>query len=220
MLTVRHLSCLFIKNRKHLINALSIEPSYLRNAATESGAVIDYRNWQIPLSRRFRALKIWFVIRTYGVDGFKALIRKHISLGNDFAKSIASQPHMFEIVTPPAFALTVISVRSKSGSRAESNRLTKAVHGLIERQGDIMLTSSAIGEYFVIRIVGANPNTDAESLRRAFDILMLATEQVTRQHQQDTQVCEYTKDAIERSGNGSLWPHRKSASAVIEVRPT
>ena len=64
--------CFFVADRAALINTLSVLPEYLRNEATESGAVIDYRDWQIPLGRRFRALKLWFVIRHYGVEGLAA----------------------------------------------------------------------------------------------------------------------------------------------------
>ena len=65
-------SCFWVADRKALIQTLSILPEYLRNQATESGAVIDYRDWHIQLGRRFRSLKLWFVIRHYGVEGLAA----------------------------------------------------------------------------------------------------------------------------------------------------
>src|SRR5581483_1125771 len=65
---------LYVADRAPLIDALSIVPEYLRNAASESGAVIDYRDWHVPLGRRFRALKLWFVLRHYGVEGLRAHI--------------------------------------------------------------------------------------------------------------------------------------------------
>jgi aromatic-L-amino-acid/L-tryptophan decarboxylase len=75
MLTNFDCSTLWVQERIHLLNALDITPEYLRNKASESGSVIDYRNWQIPLGRRFRALKLWFVIRTYGIEGLQSFIR-------------------------------------------------------------------------------------------------------------------------------------------------
>src|SRR6185437_4299130 len=63
--------CFYVANRNELIQTMSIVPEYLRNKATESGAVIDYRDWHIPLGRRFRALKLWFVIRHYGIEGLQ-----------------------------------------------------------------------------------------------------------------------------------------------------
>ena len=81
MLTNFDCDCMFVADREPLIRALSILPEYLKNEATQSGAVIDYRDWQIPLGRRFRALKLWLVIRHYGVEGLRAHIEKHVELG-------------------------------------------------------------------------------------------------------------------------------------------
>ncbi len=77
--------CFYVADRAALIQTLSVLPEYLRNRATESGAVLDYRDWQIPLGRRFRALKLWFVIRHYGVEGLRHHIRRHLELAQAFA---------------------------------------------------------------------------------------------------------------------------------------
>ncbi|KAL9638642.1 MAG: hypothetical protein Q9164_001421 [Protoblastenia rupestris] len=103
-------SCLFVRNRRDLTDVLSVTPSYLRNEYTDSGVVTDYRDWQIPLGRRFRSLKIWFVLRTYGVNGMKAHVRRHIALGYKFAGWVRERSDLFNIVAPPAFALTVFTV--------------------------------------------------------------------------------------------------------------
>ena len=104
-------SCLWVKCRKDLTSALSITPAYLRNDFSDSGIVTDYRDWSIPLGRRFRSLKIWFVLRTYGVSGLKAYIRNHIRLGTIFHGWVESRPDLFGVLTPPAFALTVFTVK-------------------------------------------------------------------------------------------------------------
>jgi aromatic-L-amino-acid/L-tryptophan decarboxylase len=77
--------CFWVADRAALIRSLSILPAYLRNQATESGAVIDYRDWHIQLGRRFRALKLWFVIRHYGVEGLQHHVREHVRLAQMFA---------------------------------------------------------------------------------------------------------------------------------------
>ena len=74
----------------------------------------DYRDWQIPLGRRFRSLKIWFVLRAYGVSGLRAYIRNHIRLGMKFHDWIGSRSDLFEVLTPPAFALTVLTVKPEN----------------------------------------------------------------------------------------------------------
>lgn len=109
-------SCLWVKNRTDLTSALSITPSYLRNDFSDSGLVTDYRDWQIPLGRRFRSLKIWFVLRTYGVSGLKAYIRNHIQLGKMFHDWVASRQDIFEVFAYPRFALTVLTIKPVEGS--------------------------------------------------------------------------------------------------------
>jgi len=82
--------CFYVADRAALIQTLSILPEYLRNRATESGAVIDYRDWHIQLGRRFRALKLWFVIRHYGVQGLRTHVRRHVALAQAFAGWVAA----------------------------------------------------------------------------------------------------------------------------------
>ena len=108
-----------MQRRRDLTDALSITPSYLRNNFSSSGLVTDYRDWQIPLGRRFRSLKIWFVMRSYGTAAMKAHIRNHIELGKVFHSLVLSRSDLFKVVTPPAFAVTVLTVlppRQKSGN--------------------------------------------------------------------------------------------------------
>ncbi|CAK4034064.1 Aromatic-L-amino-acid decarboxylase [Lecanosticta acicola] len=110
LLTNFDATILYVQKRRDLTDAMSITPSYLRNQFSDSGQVTDYRDWQIPLGRRFRSLKIWFIIRTWGVAGLRNHIRHHISLGKLFANLVRSRSDLFSILTPPDFALTVITV--------------------------------------------------------------------------------------------------------------
>ncbi len=84
LLTNFDCGCLWIADRAPLMAALNVTPEYLRNSASDSGSVIDYRDWQIPLGRRMRALKLWFVMRCYGIEGLQRYIRKHIELAITF----------------------------------------------------------------------------------------------------------------------------------------
>lgn len=110
LLTNFDASCLFVQKRRDLTDALSITPAYLKNQFSDSGLVTDYRDWQIPLGRRFRSLKIWFVIRTWGVQGLQQHIRHHLKLGQMFADLVRSRSDIFSILTTPRFALTVFTV--------------------------------------------------------------------------------------------------------------
>ncbi|GAM91628.1 hypothetical protein ANO11243_096800 [Dothideomycetidae sp. 11243] len=201
-------SCLFVQNRRDLTDALSITPSYLRNTFSDSGLVTDYRDWQIPLGRRFRALKIWFVMRTYGLEGMRAHIRRHIALGEGFAALLRTRPDLFQILAGPAFALTVLTIKPRPRAaihttdnkaadprpyeesqrplvpeqidedREEANSVTKEVYTLIDGEKQIFLTASVIGGVYAIRVVSANPLAEEKYVKRAFEIIVDAAERV------------------------------------------
>jgi aromatic-L-amino-acid decarboxylase len=195
LLTNFDASCLWVQRRRHLIDALSITPSYLQNDFSDSGLVTDYRDWQIPLGRRFRALKIWFVLRTYGIEGLKSHIRGHIRIGRVFHSLVSSRSDLFNILTPPAFALTVFNIvmpvrkdhiqpnatdpcTDGDESYEQVNKITKTVYELVNSRGEIYLTSTVLNGIYSIRVVSANPKAEEKYLRRAFDILVSTTEEV------------------------------------------
>ncbi|KAJ9650621.1 hypothetical protein H2198_010076 [Neophaeococcomyces mojaviensis] len=114
-------SLLYVRSRRDLTSALSVSPAYLQNKHTDSGLVTDYRDWQIPLGRRFRALKIWFVVRSYGIEGLRAHIRRTVRVGEHCAKLVTESKdgkELFELVTKPAFGLTCFRIRPDAIPRA------------------------------------------------------------------------------------------------------
>ena len=196
---------MFVKDRTDLTSALSITPSYLKNSFSDSGLVTDYRDWQIPLGRRFRSLKVWFVLRTYGVSGIQTHIRNHVRLGELFHELVLTRGDLFSVLTGPAFALTVITVKPPQSQRqvsanqpdpsherylndftpdaenqalVDANNLTKEVYELVNRNGEIFLTSSVINGIYAIRVVSGSPKAEETYIRRAFEILVEATEEV------------------------------------------
>ena len=97
-------------DRTALLGALSILPEYLRSQAAESGAVIDYRDWQVPLGRRFRSLKLWFHLRIDGVEPVQEMIREHVRLTQMLAELVDADER-FEIVAPHPLNLLCLAVR-------------------------------------------------------------------------------------------------------------
>ena len=137
--------CLWVADRAALIRALSILPEYLKNAATEAGAVIDYRDWHVQLGRRFRALKLWFVIRHYGVEGLQHHIREHVRLAQQFAAWVAAEP-AFELAAPAP--LNLVCFRLREGGD-EANR------ALLERlnaSGKMYLTHTVLDGKYTLRL--------------------------------------------------------------------
>ena len=142
------------------IQTLSVLPEYLRNQATESGAVIDYRDWQIPLGRRFRALKLWFVIRHYGVEGLQHHIREHVALAQQFAEWV-KHDERFELAAPAP--LNLVCFRLKAGDAANQALLDR-----LNRSGELYLTHTRLNDRFTLRICVGQTNTRREHVERAW----------------------------------------------------
>jgi len=159
--------CFFVADRAALIQTLSILPEYLRNQATESGAVIDYRDWHIPLGRRFRALKLWFVIRHYGVEGLQYHIRRHVALAQDFASWVQADPR-FEIVAP--VPLNLVCFRLIGGDQLNQELLTQ-----LNRSGELYLTHTKLNDQYVLRLCVGQTYTDAQHVQRAWALIQEAT---------------------------------------------
>jgi aromatic-L-amino-acid decarboxylase len=144
LLTNFDCDALWVGDRAPLLGALSILPEYLRNAATESGAVIDYRDWHVPLGRRFRALKLWAVIRWYGAEGLREHIRQHVALTQDLAARIAKDDR-FEIAAPHPLAL--VAFRLKDGDDA-----TLALMRKVNESGAAYLTHTVVNGRATLRV--------------------------------------------------------------------
>jgi aromatic-L-amino-acid decarboxylase len=156
----------WVADRSALVAALSILPEYLRNTATESGAVIDYRDWHVPLGRRFRALKLWAVIRWYGAEGLRAHIRKHVALAQEFAGWVAADER-FELLAPHPLAL--VTFRLRAGD--------EATLGLMERvntSGRAYLTHTSVGGRAALRLAIGSPLTEREHVEQVWKLLSAA----------------------------------------------
>jgi aromatic-L-amino-acid decarboxylase len=131
-----------------LVGALSVLPEFLRNAQTESGAVIDYRDWQVPLGRRFRALKLWAVLRWYGLEGLREHIRTGVGLAQELA-AWARADSRFEVVAP--HPLSLVCLRLVAGDEA-----TEALLRAVNESGQAYLSHTKVHGRYVLRVaIGA-----------------------------------------------------------------
>ena len=153
-------SCFWVRSRAALIAALSILPEYLRNAATASGAVIDYRDWQIPLGRRFRALKLWFVIRHYGVEGLRREVRRHVALAQEFAAWVRDDPR-FELAAP--VPLNLVCFRHRAGDAANQTILDR-----LNASGDLYLTHTRLDGKLTLRMCIGQASTERRHVANAW----------------------------------------------------
>jgi aromatic-L-amino-acid decarboxylase len=144
LLTNFDCDCLYVADRRALIGTMSVLPEYLRNQASAAGDVIDYRDWQIPLGRRFRALKLWFVLRHYGAAGLREHVRRHVALARELAAWLESDPR-FHVAAP--VPLNLVCFRHQHGDVATQRLLDR-----VNASGRAYLTHARLDERLVIRV--------------------------------------------------------------------
>ncbi len=155
--------CFWVRRKKELIDALSILPEYLRNEATSSGAVVDYRDWHVPLGRRFRALKLWFVIRHYGVEGLRYHVRRHVELAKKFASWVGADPR-FELAAP--VPLNLVCFRHRGGDAANEELLRT-----LNASGKLYLTHTKLGSRYTLRMSIGQTRTEERHVREAWEMI-------------------------------------------------
>jgi aromatic-L-amino-acid decarboxylase len=163
LLTNFDCNVMWVADRRPLVQAMSILPPYLRGAASRSERVVDFRDWHVPLGRRFRALKLWWVLRYYGAAGLRRQIEGHIALADALGRWIQSQPQL-ELIAPVSFALVCFCHRD--GDRA-TDRLLEAINA----SGEAYLTGSTIAQRRFIRVSIGQPATTGEHVARLAQLI-------------------------------------------------
>ncbi|KAJ7076898.1 pyridoxal phosphate-dependent transferase [Mycena belliarum] len=166
-------STLWVRDRKSLTSALDITPPFLRTAHGDAGTVTDYRNWHLALGRRFRALKVWFVLRGFGVEGFRKHIRQGIALNAMFG-ALLKESDILALITPPWLALTVFRLAPPhlGLDAAALNQLNAAFFARLAVRPDLAITQTVLNGVFCVRFaVGAARTTEAH-VRAAFDAIV------------------------------------------------
>ena len=162
--------CFWVADRAALIQTLSVLPEYLKNQATASGAVFDYRDWQIPLGRRFRSLKLWFVIRHYGIEGLQHHVRRHVELAQEFAHWVGKDGR-FELAAP--VPLNLVCFRHRAG-----DRVNQALMDRLNRSGDLYLTHTRLQERITLRFCVGQTHTEARHVLRAWQRIQQEAEAI------------------------------------------
>ena len=153
--------CLYVADRSALVRTLSVLPEFLKNQATASGAVIDYRDWQVPLGRRFRALKLWFVLRHYGAEGLRHHVRRHVELARQFADWVEADAR-FELAAPAP--LNLVCFRHRGG-----DAINQAILDRLNRSGHLYLTHTKLDGKFTLRMSIGQSRTELSHVQRAWE---------------------------------------------------
>jgi aromatic-L-amino-acid/L-tryptophan decarboxylase len=169
LLTNFDCSAHFVRDAGALVRTLSVLPAYLQSR--ETGEVIDYRDWGVPLGRRFRALKLWFVLRSYGVERLQAMLRNHIAWTAELAERIAAEPD-FELVTPQRLALLTFRYRPRAlDDEARLDRLNELLLHTLNDDGRLYLTQTRVRGRYVIRFAIGQLYTTREHVHHAWAVI-------------------------------------------------
>ncbi|KAG5948658.1 hypothetical protein E4U53_006207 [Claviceps sorghi] len=175
LLTGYDCSATFVRSRAHLTDALSVDGApYLRNHASDAGLVTDYRDWQIALGKRFRSLKLWFVLRSYGIRGLQAHLRSGIAMAHALERRLATRPDLFTLFTPARFALVTLRVAAPDEHRADAR--TRRVYDAVLARAEYFLTSTLVHGRTVIRVCTAVTGVREEHVDGVFRVLVREAE--------------------------------------------
>jgi aromatic-L-amino-acid/L-tryptophan decarboxylase len=167
MLTNFDCSAHFVRDPDALVRTLTILPEFLRSR--EQGAVIDYRDWSVPLGRRFRALKLWFVVRSYGIAGIRDMVRRHIAIATEAEALMRAEPD-FEIVAPRS--LSLFNFRYRPGGADDEAALDRLNEALLHRLNDggrIYLTQNRVRGRYAIRFAVGQTTTERRHVLAAWE---------------------------------------------------
>ncbi|MFM7522042.1 MAG: pyridoxal-dependent decarboxylase [Planctomycetota bacterium] len=162
--------CLWLADRAPVVRALSVKPEYLRNAATESGAVIDYSDWQVPLGRRFRALKLWLTLRLTGAEALRGRIRDHVHWAGWFAERVAADDRLV-LLCPPSLALVCFAA---AGGDAATTILLEQINA----NGRVLMSQARVAGRTAIRLAVGSPTTRREHVEGAWDTVVAGLSQM------------------------------------------
>lgn len=159
-------SAFWVRDRAALTSALSIDPEYLRQAASDSGQVIDYRDWQLPLGRRFRALKLWFVLRLFGAEQIRRIVREHLRLTGLFASWVEEDP-AFEVAAP--HPVNLVCFRHIGG-----DDVNQRIMDTVNESGEVFFTHTVLDGQLTLRMAIGAERTEERHVRRAWDLIKAA----------------------------------------------
>jgi len=178
LLTNFDCSLLYTSDRAGLTAGLSITPEYLKNAASTAGSVIDYRDWQVPLGRRFRSLKLWFVLRHYGLANLRAYIRQHISAAVWFETFVKSEARLVMVSRSSNMNLVCFRCAARPGElAADTDARSKALLEKLNSDGDMYLTHTVLPDAatgqsrYTLRLSIGGTYTTAEHVRQAAEMI-------------------------------------------------
>jgi len=174
LLTNFDCSAHFIRDPEALVKTLAIRPSFLKTHGRDG--IVNFSEWSLPLGRRFRALKLWFVIRAYGVEHLRAMIRSHVTWSQELAGRLSREPD-FEITSAPILSLFTFRYAPEDAGNLDA--LNERLLMAINDDGRIYLTATDFTGRRVIRFQVGQTYTTREDVMLAFDVITTIARQTS-----------------------------------------
>jgi aromatic-L-amino-acid decarboxylase len=167
MLTTLPTSAYFVKDPEALVRTFEILPEYLR---TKAEGVVNYRDWGVPLGRRFTALKLWFVIRTYGVEGLRSLVRRHVEMAHQFKADVDSADD-FETLAPSPINLVCFRYRPPGVPEEDLDVLNERLMDSLNATGKVYLTHTKLDGRYSLRLVVGQTFVELRHVQAAWELI-------------------------------------------------
>ncbi|CAM9422706.1 unnamed protein product [Pylaiella littoralis] len=171
-------TAMWVKRSACLVDALSVTPEILRSKEYNANQVSDFRDWQIPLGRKFRSLKIWLTMRAYGLDKVRGLVRRHTQLAIDL-ESMVNKDDKFEIVAPVRFGLVCFRLKGSNAANEELRRGPNLNWSRVVSSGLAFFSSTKLGGRTCLRVSVGGLSTKARHVREFWDSLRQTADAVT-----------------------------------------
>ncbi|CAF1063191.1 unnamed protein product [Adineta ricciae] len=193
-------SCFWVRDKFALINAMSVDPLYLQHKHAQKA--VDYRHWGVALSRRFRSLKLWFTIRSYGIEGLRHYIREHCRLAKVFA-SLISTDNRFEIVGGVTLGLVCFRLKG-------SNKLSQKLLLSLNDSGCIHMVPSMVNDIYIVRFAVCAKYANDDDMHVAFRIIQEHADDVLEEYRAQ-------RNSRHSSSNDSLDANAKQNAAITNT---
>ncbi|KAK3122689.1 hypothetical protein QOZ80_8AG0616850 [Eleusine coracana subsp. coracana] len=182
LMTCLDCTCLWVRDTHRLTDSLETNPEYLKNDASESGTVTDLKDMQVGVGRRFRGLKLWMVMRTYGAAKLQEHIRSDVSMAKMFEDSVRADDR-FEVVVPRNFALICFRIKAQNAMTEEdADEANRELMERLNRTGKAYLAHTVVGGKFVLRFAVGSSLQEERHVRSAWELIKKTTTEIIKTH--------------------------------------
>ncbi|VAH01191.1 unnamed protein product [Triticum turgidum subsp. durum] len=178
LLTCLDCTCLYVRDAHRLSDSLETNPEYLKNDATDSGEVTDLKDMQVGVGRRFRGLKLWMVMRTYGTAKLQEHIRSDVAMAKMFEDFVRADDR-FEVVVPRNFALVCFRIKATGAMTEEdADEANRVLMENLNKTGKAYLAHTVVGDRFVLRFAAGSSLQEERHVRSAWDLIKKTTSSI------------------------------------------